>query len=143
MDINIKSYGNPFFIPSLVGLWKYQTGYRLHGQTGEPNADWQDDWLAVADEAEGVFIFSRASGEILHDLHGRGVWEPAQLFPDLQTMAACLGQLGAIVASAGDQFTDKECCIRPKYRAQSLADLRQLLGSQSAAEHVLTALGWG
>lgn len=142
-DVFIESYGNGFSLPSLAKLWSRQAGYRWNGLTNEPVADWQDDWLVVADQGGDPFILSRSSGVVLHDQHGRGVWEPGELFPDLNTMAACLGQLGAIVAAAGEDFTNEDCQICPEWHDASLAGLRQLLGSLGAAECVLASFGWG
>jgi len=50
LDITIKSYGNPFFLPRLAALWEFQAGYRWHGFTGERIEDWDSDWLVVGDE---------------------------------------------------------------------------------------------
>jgi hypothetical protein len=143
VDVCIESFGNAFFLPSLAKLWEFQAGYRWDGLTGEPVADWQDDWLVVADQGGDPFILSRSSGEVLHDEHGRGEWEPGQLFPDLTTMAACLGLLGAVVAKAGKEFTDDQFRIRPKWRAEAVAGLGRLLGSPRDAEDFLHSFGWG
>ena len=97
----------------------------------------------IADQGGDPFIHSRASGRVLHAVHGTGVWEPVELFADLNTMAACLGHLGAVVVSAGGALTDEGCLIRPAYREQALVGLRRLLRSTSAAESILETLGWG
>ena len=34
-DVNIRGYGNGYYLPGLARLWAYQTGYRTHGHTGE------------------------------------------------------------------------------------------------------------
>jgi hypothetical protein len=143
VNITIESYGNPFFLPRLAALWQFQAGYRWHGRTGEPITDWDDDWLVIADEGDDPFIVSRTSGKILHDVHGRGVWEPGELFPDLNTMAACLAYLGVVVVSAGEAFTDEQSYIRTEHRARAMSGLRDLLGATWAAESVLAELGWG
>ena len=142
-DITIEGYGNPYFLPRLAALWEFQAGYRWNGLTGQPIADWNDDWLVVADEGGDPFILSRASGSVLHALHGSGVWAPEVMFADLNTMAACLGHLGAVVVSAGEAFTDEDCLIRPEYHEQAFAGLLQLLDSSSEAESILERLGWG
>jgi hypothetical protein len=141
-DVYIRAYGNPFFVPRLGGLWDFQAGYRWNGITREPSADWNDDWLVVADQGGDPFILSRRSGAVLHDQHGCGVWEPVELFPDLNTMAACLGQLGAVVVSAGKDFTTEDCYVRPEWRAKVTEELCRLLNSSTAAEGVLGALAW-
>jgi hypothetical protein len=142
-DITIEDYGNPFFLPRLAALWEFQAGYRWNGLTGQPIEGWDDDWLVVADQGGDPFILSRASGSVLHAVHGSGVWAPAVMFADLNTMAACLGHLGAVVVSAGEAFSDEDCLIRPECHEQALAGLQQLLGVTSEAESVLERLGWG
>ncbi len=142
VDVTIDGYGNPYFLPSLRGLWEFQAGYRWNGLTKEPIEDWNDDWLVVADESGDPFIFSSASGAILHAHHGEGDWDAYELFPDLNAMAACLAQLGSIVQDAADSFTDEDSNIRPDHRARALARLTDLLGSNEAAQHVLDSLGW-
>ena len=67
VDVFIESFGNGFSLPSLARLWPRQAGYRWHALTGEPIADWQDDWLVVADQGGDPFILSRGSRIVLHD----------------------------------------------------------------------------
>ncbi len=141
-DITIESYGNPFFLPCLAALWDFQEGYRWNGLTGERVADWNDDWLVVADQGGDPFILSRTSGKVLFAEHGGGAWDLIELFPDLNTMAACLGELGAVVVSAGESFTDEDDFIRPKHRKRALAGLRSLTSSTSEAEFILESLDW-
>jgi hypothetical protein len=142
-NVSIEAHGNPYFLPSLTDLWQFQAGYRWNGLSGEPIEDWPDDWLVVADEGGDPFIFVRSSGVVLHAYHGEGEWDAGEMFPDLNTMAACLAQIGAIVLEAGDDFTEEDCSIRPKNRAMASARLQELLGSKSEAEAVLGVLGWG
>jgi hypothetical protein len=143
VDITIESYGNPFFLPRLAALWKFQEGYRWNGLSGQPNEDWDDNWLVVADQGGDPFMLSRASGTVLYAAHGVGAWKPSEMFPDLNAMAACLGHLGAVVVSAGEAFTDDDCRIRPEHRKQAIVGLRRLVGSTSEAESILETLGWG
>jgi hypothetical protein len=117
--------------------------YRRNGLRGQPIQDWDDDWLVVADQGGDPFTLSRASGSVLHAADGSGLWAPAVMFADLNTMAACLAHLGAVVISAGDAFVDEDCLIQPVYREQALAGLEQLLGVTSEAESILERLGWG
>src|SRR5262249_27440082 len=116
-DVTIEGYGNPYSLPSLADLWQFQAGYRWNGLSGEPIENWPDDWLVVAMESGDPFIFVRSSGVVLHAYHGEGDWDAGEMFPDLNTMSACLAQMGAIVLEAGDDFTDEDCSIRSKYRA--------------------------
>lgn len=141
-DVTIRAYGNPFFLPSLSGLWAFQAGYRWHGQTGEWIADWKDDWLVVATDFDGAFMVSLSSEPVSFALHGASVWNPIALFPDMTIMAACLAVLGLIVFEAGNDFTDAECLIRPQYLADATAQVTEMVGSSTKAELVLRTLGW-
>jgi hypothetical protein len=127
----------------LATLWKFQGGYRWNGLSGQTIDNWEDDWLVVADQGGDPFILSRSSGTVLHAEHGVGAWLPGEIFPNLNTMAACLGQLGSVIVSAGEAFTDEDARIRPEHRKQALVGLRQLVGSTSEAESILVTLGWG
>ena len=142
VDVFVESFGNGFILPSLARLWPFQAGYRWNGLTGEPIADWQDDWLVVADQGGDPFILSRGSGIVLHDEHGRGIWQPREMFPDLDTMAACLARLGAVVAAAGEGFTDEDCNILSEWLDKAVATLQELLGPSRLAVTVLRAVGW-
>jgi hypothetical protein len=140
-DVTIQQAGNPFFLPRLSALWDMQLGYRW-SLSGEPCEDWDNDWLAVAHECEAVFILSCRSGRVLHDLHGGGTWRPTELFPDLNTMAACLASLGAMAISAGNEFTAPDCTIRTVYLDRAVVELQEFLGSSASARFVLGKLGW-
>jgi hypothetical protein len=142
MDITIEAHGNPYFVPCLADLWKFQAGYRWNGLSGEPIEDWNDDWLVVADEGGDPFILERTSGVVLHAYHGEGEWTAGEMFADLNTMAACLAQIGAIVSEAGDAYMEEDYSIRPDFRELASARLQELLGSKSDAEAVLGVLGW-
>lgn len=98
--------------------------------------------MVVADEGGDPFILSRSTGKISLAMHGTGVWEPHDIFPDIRTMTACLAAMGALVVSAGDDFTDDECDIRPEHRETALQRLGELLDSASAAREALGRLGW-
>jgi hypothetical protein len=97
----------------------------------------------VADEGGDPFIFVRSSGVVLHAYHGEGEWDAGEMFPDLNAMAACLAQLGAIASEAGEEFLAEDYSIRPECRALASARLCELLGAKSEAEAVLGVLGWG
>lgn len=141
MNITIEGYGNPTFIPCLSQLWDHQSGYRWNGITGELIADWNDDWIVVADEGADPYI--HCNGIVLFAQHGAGVWEPDEIYPDLNTMAACLATLGAVVLNAGDEFTDTDCFIRSKFRAEAISRLTDILGDKNEAEAIVETAGWG
>ena len=141
-NIAIAGSGNPFHIPSLARLWNYQAGYRWNGITGEPAAGWNPEWIAVADVSDAVFIFSDDRGEILFAMHGGNAWNPVQLFPDVNSMAACLGAVGSIIADAGVDFLDDNCQVRSSHKLTALARLVALIGSQSHAETIWQCVGF-
>jgi hypothetical protein len=142
-NVTIEAHGNPYFLPSLADLWQFQAGYRWNGLSGEPIEDWPDDWPVIADEGGDPFIFVRSSGVVLHAHHGEGDWDAGEMFPDINTMAACLAQIGAIVLEAGDEYMEEDYSIRLKYRELTSARLQELLGSKAEAEAVAGVLGWG
>lgn len=142
-NVTIEAHGNPYFLPSLADLWQFQAGYRWNGLSGEPIEDWPDDWLVVADQGGDPFIFVRSSGVMLHAYHGEGEWDAGELFPDLNSMAACLCQIGRIVLESGGKYMEEDFAIRTQYREVVSAHLQELLGSKPDAEAVLKVLGWG
>src|SRR5205823_5012077 len=131
------------YLPSLAELWRCQAGYRWNGLSGASIEDWPDDWLVVADEGGDPFILVWSSGAVLHAYHGEGKWNAGEMFPDLNTMAACLAQIGAIVIEAGREYMEEDFSIRPKYLVLASVRLQELLGSKSKADAVLEVLGWG
>jgi hypothetical protein len=96
VDIGIKGQGDPYFIPSLSRLWKHQVGYRVNGRTGKRIEQWPNSWVVVADQGADPFIYDRESGNILHDYHGLGSWEPSLLFDNIRVMAAALALPGSV-----------------------------------------------
>jgi hypothetical protein len=142
VDVWVRGYGNPYFLPSLSNLWAHQSGYRTHGYTHERLLDWDDDWLVIADEGADPFIFSRTSEVILHDFHGEGVWQPTPLCENLLEMVTILAIIGDIVASAGRNLTDDNSIILPRHRAAAWIRIGESLGSRERAEKVLSTLGW-
>jgi hypothetical protein len=96
----------------------------------------------IADQSGNPFILSQSSGKVLYAEHGTGEWDPAEMFPDINTTAACLAQLGAVVVSAGEAFTDDRSVITPEYHEMSVDGLEDLLGSSSAVDDILIRLGW-
>jgi hypothetical protein len=80
---------------------------------------------------------------VLHAYHGEGVWDPSEMFPDLNTMAACLAELGAIVLEFRNEYLEKDHSIGPKFQAIAFDRFQQLLGPKRDIQAVLDALGWG
>jgi hypothetical protein len=142
VDVWIRGCGNPYFLPTLAGLWEFQLGYRTDGWSHERCEDWSDDWLVVADEGGDPFILTRSEGSVLHAFHGEGVWEPIRIFDNLAEMATALAILGDIVCVAGNGLTDDDCLILPRYREEARTRLGELLRSDERAATVVSRLGW-
>ena len=104
--------------------------------------DWDDDWLVIADEGGDPFILSRESGGVLHAYHGEGGWEPAEMFDSLVEMAMTFAIIGDIVASAGQELTDDDSLILPRYLDEARARLGESLQSHEKADALLSNLGW-
>jgi hypothetical protein len=141
-NVTIDSYGNPFFLPSLSDLWNFQAGYRFHPGSGAKFDDWLDDWLVIADQGGEPFIFSRSTGKILYALHGQGFWQAEELFENLEQMVTTIAILGAIVIQAGEDFTDDECYLNSKYVNKAREQIAPVVGSNTAAETILSTLDW-
>ncbi|HCN31120.1 MAG TPA: hypothetical protein DIT64_20880, partial [Verrucomicrobiales bacterium] len=142
VDVHIPGYGNPYFLPSLASLWKFQAGYRYHPETSERFEGWDDEWLVIADEGGDAFIYSRNDTTISHAYHGEGVWSPKPLFASIEHMAACFSIMGEIAGSAGLDFTDSESFILPCYIEEAEARMTEITKDSSHTERVLTRLGW-
>ncbi len=143
VDLTILGYGNDYYFPRLADLWEFQRGYRSGGLNDEPDKAWSDDWLVVADEGGDPFIVSRETGVVSYALHEEGDWSPIELFPDLNTLGACLACLGDVAVSAGRSLTDDESRILPEHKQQASDGLRRIVGDASKVERILEALGWG
>jgi hypothetical protein len=128
-DISIRDHGNPYFLPRLAHLWRFQAGYRWDGISGEGVDDWSDNWFMVVAQGGDPFIYERTSGVVLHAFCGEGHWDPKEVFPDLVSMAACLAQIGAMVAEAGVSYMHEDFSVRPEFRKLVSARLQELPGS--------------
>lgn len=140
MNVIVEGYGNPTFLPSLAKLWSRQAGYRWHGRTLERIANWHDDWIVIADEGADPYIFH--DGKILFANHGTGGWDPDEIYPDINTMAACIATLGEVRLDAGEDFTDDDSIIRPKFIDEAIQKLTAILGDKASAEAKLQTSGW-
>lgn len=152
VNLCLGSESCSFFLPSLERLWSYQSGYRWNAVTGEPVPGWQPDWLVVADHNGDPLVFT-ANGSVgwingldhpeLARLDHAG--ESAQiipLFPDLTTMAICLGGLGIILREADSNFWDETGGVSGEYWLLARSCLMEWLRSEVQAELVLDTLGW-
>ncbi len=141
-DLQIVSYGNPFFLPSLAGLWSFQAGYRWDGLSGERIDDWDDDWIVVASDGTGAFILSRVSGTVSYAFHGPDLLKPEKLFPDVLVMAACLGVVGGVIRDAGSDLCDEDVLMRPMYMDRIYHELTEIVGNEDEAKVIMTTLGF-
>ncbi len=141
-NIDVVGYGNSTIIPSLERLWSYQAGYRWNGLSQDPADDWPPNWLVVADEGADPYIFDMESGRILFAEHGTGSWDAGEIYPNLNTMAACIATLGCVIQDSED-FEDEEFNINPSCRMEAVTRLTDILGSSSDADAVVIMAGWG
>lgn len=138
--ITVPGYGNPTYLPTLAEMWDYQAGYRWDGNN-QPIEDWNSGWVVVADEGADPYILSE--GRILLAEHGMGSWEPGEIYPDLNTMAACIATLGLVVKQAGEEFTDEDCYVQQRFKEEAVQRLKAIVGSASQAQAIVDTAGWG
>ncbi len=143
LDIYIRGYGNDFYVPSLAGLWLLQEGYRWNSLSGEPVSEWNADWLVLVTEGCDPFIVKGQSGTIWFANHGEGEWSFSEYFSDINTMVACIAQLGIIAISAGDDLTDEYSVIKEEHFELAELKLSHILKSQEKARDTIGLLGWG
>src|SRR5882762_8256375 len=142
VDLEIWGYGNPWYVPSLAVLWDLQAGYRYDPETSEALEGWKDSWLVVACECGDPFILDLQTGTVLHDLHGKGVWNPKPLFKNLPEMMSVFAVLGGVSVRAGKDLTDSDGYIRSKYQREAESALASIVGDDERAIAVLEGLGW-
>ena len=142
IDLEIETYGNPWYIPKLAELWRLQAGYRYHPETNKRFEDWSDDWLVVAYEGGDPYIFDVRTETILYDYHGRGVWEPKPIFKNLAEMIFVFAVLGGIGMRARPDLTDEDGYILAANYAAAQVSLERILTEKGAALAILSTLGW-
>lgn len=151
VNISIEGYGEPAVIPSLSELWDLHTSYRADvankpfwmRTVGRLFDRWDSDWIVVAKEGRSsVFIFSIRTGRILSAYGMRdGDWEPREVHPDINTMAACMAILGSVCAEAGEDFST-DSGIRQQYLDQAVSLLTEELGNETEARSIIGPAGW-
>ncbi len=149
VDITIEGYGGSTLIPSLSRLWEHQAGFRgshtdglLHRVRRRLFRGWDNDWIVVAIEGKDPFICSVRDERVLYAHQGRGTVEPYEVYPDLNTMAACMAIVGTVAVDAGDDFTDDDCQIRPIYMTQAIGQISKEIGDDARAAAIVAAAGW-
>lgn len=141
-DVCIEGYGNPTTIYSLKKLWDRQAGYRWNGLTNEPIENWPPDWVVVADEGGDPYLFDMKTTRILYARHGTGEWDAGEIYPDINTMAACIATLGCVILDS-DDFENKDGDVNPARRMDAVERLTKILGDKSSAESIVEVAGWG
>jgi hypothetical protein len=141
-DICIEGYGNPTTIPSLRALWDRQAGYRWNGLTNEPIDEWPPNWIVVADEGADPYIFDIETARILFAQHGTGEWDADEIYPDINTMAACIATLGCVILDS-NSFEDDNCNINPACTIDAIDRLTKILGDKNHAKAIVEMAGWG
>lgn len=126
--------------PPLYKLWDRQAGYRWDASNGERVAEWQDNWLVIADQNADPFILDTGTGEILYAMHGTGAWDADVVAPDLPTFAAALAAVGVVCLEADEDLRNDDWEIRPEHRVRALQALTVVLGDALEAECFLDVL---
>lgn len=126
--------------PPLYKLWDRQAGYRWDASNGERVAEWQDNWLMIADQNADPFILDTETGKILHAMHGTGAWDADVAAPDLPTFAAALAAVGVVCLEADEDLRNDDWEIRPEHRARAVQALTAVLGDPVEAECFLDVL---
>lgn len=126
--------------PPLYKLWERQAGYRWDASNGERVAEWQDNWLVIADQNADPFILDTGNGEILYAMHGTGAWDAAVVAPDLPTFAAALAAVGVVCLEADEDLRNDDWEIKPEHRTRALQALTAVLGDADEAEGFLDVL---
>lgn len=96
----------------------------------------------VGTEGADPFITGCHAEIVWQASHAAEGWDLIEFFPDINSMIACLAQLGIIVVSAGEGFTDEYSCIQEEYIELAHHKLSELLGSQTKAQEALALIGW-
>ncbi len=141
-DICVEGFGNATTIPSLRSLWDRQAGYRWNGLTNELIDDWPANWIVVADEGADPYIFDIETTWILFAQHGTGEWDADEIYPDINTMAACIATLGCVILDSNN-FDDDDCNINPACRIDAIDRLTKILGDKNHAKAIVEMAGWG
>lgn len=149
IDITIEGFGVSTLIPSLSKLWEHQARFRGSTTDGLLNRirrrlfhRWDNDWIVVAIEDGDLFIYSVREEKILYTRQSRGTYEPHEVYPDLNTMAACMAILGTVAVNAGEDLFDDEFQIRPTHMSQAIAQISKEIGDESKAAAIVAAAGW-
>jgi len=69
IDLYIPGHGNDYFLPALQSLKNYQNGYSFNPMTNSRIANWNMDWIVLADQGGDPFIFSKMNKNIFQNLH--------------------------------------------------------------------------
>lgn len=126
--------------PPLHRLWKLQAGYRWDASNGQRVADWQEQWLVIADQNADPFILDMETGRILFALHGAGAWNADELAPDLTTFVASAAAIGEVFHQADEDLRDDDWVIKPEYRDAAIAAVAKVLGDDLDAESFFETL---
>lgn len=126
--------------PPLHRLWTLQAGYRWDASNGQRVADWQEQWLVIADQNADPFILDMNNGRILFALHGAGAWNADELAPDLITFVASAAAIGVVFHQADDDLRDDDWVIKPEYRDAAIAAVAKVLGDERDAESFFETL---
>jgi hypothetical protein len=134
--------GNPVCIPPLHKLWSLQAGYRWNANTNERLADWNEEWLVIAEAGGDPFILDSRSGEILFASHGARVWSARPIASTLEAAFGSVATVANTMAELGETAFDETFELAPKARREVEKSLASYLGSEVQARELLVAWKW-
>lgn len=140
MGVTITSFGNPIYFPSLKDLWSFQEGYRWNSLTGEPIEGWDSNWIVIANEGGDPYIF--IDGKVYFTFHGQGAWDPELMYPNMNTVIACISTLGKIMNDAGVEFEDEDGYVNKECYDKAVSEIALFLDSKKDAEDLIERYGW-
>jgi len=95
----------------------------------------------IADEGADPFILSRATGRVLSDLHGQGVWRAVPIFDDLAVMICSFAVLGGIAVREGENLFDEHSDIRTTFLDEAIEQISRNVGMTANGTEILKLPG--
>jgi hypothetical protein len=138
--VEMMSFSDPIFLPSLRDLWPDQEPYQFDITTWERQTTWHDDWFFLADlqnDEYGHLVFDSSTGQVLKVTYDEPGWISRPLFRDLETMVLALAILATPVTVP--QVSDPTAYAAEVHAI--LDQLREFL-SEKELRTILTELSW-
>jgi hypothetical protein len=140
--LSVNAGGNPVCIPPLHKLWSLQAGYRWNANTNEKLAEWNDEWLLIAESGGDPFILDSRNGQVSFALHGAGVWKTRPIATTLETAFGSVATVANAMAELGETAFDETFELTPNARREVERSLASYVGSEVQAKQLLAAWQW-